>query len=103
MFLSESPRAIRVNAISAGPMRTLAGSAVGAARYVYRYSRDHAPLRRNVQLADVGGAGLYFLSDLSAGVTGEVHHVDSGFNIVGMPESDPAAVPARNGGEPPSE
>ncbi len=92
------PRAIRVNAISAGPMRTLAGSAVGAARYVYRYSRDNAPLRRNVQLSDVGGAGLYFLSDLSAGVTGEVHHVDSGFNIVGMPESDPAAVVLRSNG-----
>jgi len=94
------PRGIRVNAISAGPMRTLAGSAVGAARYVYRYSRDHAPLRRNVQLGDVGGAGLYLLSNLSSGVTGEVHHVDSGFNIIGMPEGDPEPVAAPNGEAP---
>ena len=76
---------IRVNAISAGPMRTLAGSAVGSARQVYNYNRDVAPLRRNVVLDDVGGAGLYLLSDLSGAVTGEVHYVDCGFNTVGMP------------------
>jgi len=76
---------IRVNAISAGPMRTLAGSAVSGARYVYRFSRDHAPLRRNVLLAEVGGAGLYLLSDLSGAVTGEIHHVDCGYHAVGMP------------------
>ena len=79
------PENIRINAISAGPMRTLAGSAVGSARYVYKFSRDHSPLKRNVQLEDVGGAGLYLLSDLSAGVTGEVHHVDAGYHVVGMP------------------
>jgi len=79
------PDGIRVNAISAGPMRTLAGSAVGSARQVYSYNRDVSPLRRNVVLDDVGGAGLYLLSDLSGAVTGEVHYVDCGFNIVGMP------------------
>ena len=80
------PRGLRVNAISAGPMRTLAGSAVSNARYVFSYSRDHAPLRRAVSLEEVGSASLYFLSDLSAGVTGEVHHVDCGYNIVGIPD-----------------
>ena len=79
------PDGIRVNAISAGPMRTLAGSAIGSARYVYRFYRDNAPLRRNVQLEDIGGAGLYLLSDLAAGVTGEVHYVDAGYNVIGMP------------------
>ncbi len=79
------PDGIRVNAISAGPMRTLAGSAVGSARQVYNYNRDVAPLRRNVVLDDVGGAGLYLLSDLSGAVTGEVHYVDCGFNAIGMP------------------
>ena len=79
---------IRVNAISAGPMRTLAGAAVGDARYVHRYSRDHAPLNRNVRLDEVGNSGLYLLSDLSSGVTGEVLYVDSGFNLVGIPRPD---------------
>jgi len=77
-------RDIRVNAISAGPMRTLAGAAIGGARFVYKWQGENAPLRRNITLDDVGGAGLYLLSDLSAGVTGEVHFVDSGYNIVGM-------------------
>ncbi len=77
---------IRVNALSPGPMRTLAGSAVGGARQVYRWNAEHSPLRRNTQLDDVGGAGLYLLSDLSAAVTGEVVHVDSGYNIVGVPD-----------------
>ncbi len=76
---------VRVNAISAGPMRTLAGSAVANARFVYGWTRDHAPLKRPVTLQEVGGAGLYLLSDLSAGVTGEVMHVDSGYNVVGIP------------------
>ena len=77
---------IRVNAISAGPMRTLAGSAVGGARQVYRWNAEYSPLRRNTMLPDVGGAGVYLLSDLSRGVTGEVHHVDSGYNVVGVPD-----------------
>ncbi len=76
---------IRVNAISAGPMRTLAGSAVGDARMVFKWNRTHSPLKRSVELNHVGGAALYLLSSLSGGVTGEVHFVDAGFNVVGMP------------------
>jgi enoyl-[acyl-carrier protein] reductase I len=76
---------IRVNAISAGPMRTLAGSAVGDARMVFKWAKTHSPLKRSVDLNHVGGAALYLLSDLSGGVTGEVHFVDAGFNVVGMP------------------
>jgi enoyl-[acyl-carrier protein] reductase I len=77
---------IRVNAISAGPMRTLAGAAVGDARYVYGYNRVNSPLNRNPELAEVGNAGLYMLSRLSGGVTGEVMYVDSGFHTVGIPK-----------------
>jgi enoyl-[acyl-carrier protein] reductase I len=76
---------IRVNAISAGPMRTLAGAAVGDARTVFKWNKAHAPLKRTVELNHVGGAALYLLSDLAGGVTGEVHFVDSGFNVIGMP------------------
>jgi len=76
---------IRVNAISAGPMRTLAGSAVGDARMVFKWNKSHSPLKRSVELNHVGGAALYLLSNLSGGVTGEVHFVDAGFNVVGMP------------------
>ncbi len=76
---------IRVNAISAGPMRTLAGSAIADARFMYKWNRQHAALQKNIELEDVGGAGLYLLSDLSGCVTGEVHHVDCGYNVVGMP------------------
>lgn len=79
------PQGVRVNAISAGPMRTLAGAVIGGARYVYRVSREASPLRRNVELTDVGGAALYFLSDLSAGVTGTVHFVDAGYHVIGLP------------------
>lgn len=77
-------RGIRVNAISAGPMRTLAGSAVGSARFVYKWQGRNAPLQRNVTLDDIGGAGVYLLSGLSGGVTGEVLYVDSGYNVIGM-------------------
>src|SRR6185312_10926211 len=77
--------AIRVNAISAGPMRTLAGSAVGDARTVFKWNKSNAPLKKTIELDHVGGAALYLLSDLSGGVTGEVHFVDAGYNIVGMP------------------
>jgi len=76
---------IRVNAISAGPMRTLAGSAVGDARMVFKWNKSHAPLKKSVELNHVGGAALYLLSDLAGGVTGEVHFVDAGFNVIGMP------------------
>jgi enoyl-[acyl-carrier protein] reductase I len=78
---------IRVNAISAGPMRTLAGSAVGDARTMFKWNKAQAPLKKTFELDLVGGAGLYLLSDLSAGVTGEVHFVDAGYNVVGMPAS----------------
>jgi enoyl-[acyl-carrier protein] reductase I len=90
------PQGVRVNAISAGPMRTLAGAVIGGARYVYRVSREASPLRRNVELTDVGGAALYYLSDLSAGVTGTVHFVDAGYHAIGLPH-DGSAVPSSNG------
>ena len=77
--------AIRVNAISAGPMRTLAGAAVGDARMVFKWNKSHSPLKKTVELNHVGGAALYLLSDLAGGVTGEVHFVDAGFNVIGMP------------------
>ncbi len=76
---------IRVNGISSGPMRTLAGSAIADARYVWHFNQDHSPLKRNVTLDEVGNAGLYLLSDLSAGVTGEIMHVDAGFHAIGIP------------------
>ncbi|MDP6390734.1 MAG: SDR family oxidoreductase [Alphaproteobacteria bacterium] len=78
------PQGIRVNAISAGPMRTLAGSAIASARFVYKWQGENAPLRRNVALDDIGGAGLYLLSDLSSAVTGETLYVDCGYNVIGM-------------------
>ena len=79
---------IRVNALSAGPMKTLASSAIGDFRYILKWNEYNSPLRRNVTLDDIGGAGLYLLSGLSSGVTGEVHHVDCGYNIVGMKAVD---------------
>lgn len=79
------PQNIRVNAISPGPMRTLAGSAISGARHIFKWNEQHSPLRRNVQLDDIGGSALYLLSDLSLSVTGSVHYVDSGYNIVGVP------------------
>jgi len=92
---------IRVNAISAGPMRTLAGSAVGDARMVFKWNKTHSPLKRSIDLDHVGGAALYLLSDLSGGVTGEVHFVDAGFNVVGMPPTTDLKgwVPSENGNE----
>jgi enoyl-[acyl-carrier protein] reductase I len=79
------PQGIRINGISAGPMRTLAGSAIGNARQTFRYNVLTSPLRRSVELEELGGTGLYLLSDLSSAVTGEIHYVDCGFNVVGMP------------------
>ncbi len=79
---------VRVNAISAGPMRTLAGSAIGDARFVHKWNKSHSALKETIELEHVGGAGLYLLSDLSARVTGEIHYVDSGYNIIGMPRSE---------------
>jgi enoyl-[acyl-carrier protein] reductase I len=85
------PKAIRVNAISAGPIKTLAASGIGDFRHILKWNELNAPLKRNVTIDDVGGAGLYLLSDLSRGVTGELHHVDSGYNVVGMMRTDAAA------------
>ncbi len=79
---------IRVNAISAGPIKTLASSGVSDFRYILRWNENNSPLRRVVTIEEVGDAGMYFLSDLSRGVTGEIHHVDSGYHIVGMKHPD---------------
>jgi enoyl-[acyl-carrier protein] reductase I len=79
---------IRVNAISAGPIKTLASSGIGDFRYILKWNQLNSPLKRNVTIEDVGGAGLYLLSDLSAGVSGEVHHVDCGYHVVGMKAVD---------------
>jgi enoyl-[acyl-carrier protein] reductase I len=79
---------IRVNAISAGPIKTLAASGIGDFRYILKWNQYNSPLKRNVAIEEVGGAGLYLLSDLSTGVTGEVHHVDCGYHVVGMKAVD---------------
>ncbi|MDP5103827.1 MAG: enoyl-ACP reductase FabI [Erythrobacter sp.] len=82
------PRNIRVNAISAGPIKTLAASGIGDFRYILKWNEFNAPLRRNVTIDDVGGSALYLLSDLASGVTGETHHVDAGYHVVGMKQED---------------
>jgi len=82
------PDGIRVNAISAGPIKTLAASGIGDFRYILKWNEYNSPLRRNVTIGDVGGAALYLLSDLSAGVSGETHHVDAGYHTVGMKQVD---------------
>jgi enoyl-[acyl-carrier protein] reductase I len=82
------PENIRVNAISAGPIKTLAASGIGDFRYILKWNEYNSPLRRNVTIEDVGGAALYLLSDLAAGVTGEIHHVDAGYNVIGMKAED---------------
>ena len=82
------PEGIRVNGISAGPIKTLAASGIGDFRYIMKWNEYNSPLRRNVTIEDVGGAGLYLLSDLASGVTGEVHYVDAGYNVVGMKAED---------------
>ena len=82
------PANIRVNGLSAGPIKTLAASGIGDFRYILKWNELNAPLRRNVTIEDVGGAGLYLLSDLSSGVTGETHHVDAGYHVVGMKQED---------------
>ncbi len=82
------PAGIRINAISAGPIRTLAGAGIADARFMFNFQRHHSPLRRTVTIEDIGGSALYLLSGLSAGVTGEVHFVDSGYNIISMPRPE---------------
>ena len=79
---------VRVNSLSAGPMKTLAASGIGDFRYILKWNEYNSPLRRNVNMDDIGGAGVYLLSSLSSGVTGETHHVDCGYNIVGMKAVD---------------
>jgi enoyl-[acyl-carrier protein] reductase I len=79
---------IRVNAISAGPIKTLAASGIGDFRYILKWNELNSPMKRNVTIEDVGGAGLYLLSDLASGVTGEIHHVDAGYNVIGMKAED---------------
>jgi enoyl-[acyl-carrier protein] reductase I len=82
------PAGIRVNAISAGPVRTLAGAGVADARLMFNYQKRNAPLRRTVEIEEIGGSALYLLSGLSSGVTGEIHFVDSGYSIISMPRLD---------------
>ncbi len=90
---------VRVNAMSAGPMKTLAASGIGDFRYILKWNELNSPMRRNVTLDDIGKAGLYLVSDLSSGVTGEVHHVDNGYHVVGMmaPESSQGIADMLNG------
>ena len=97
------PYNIRVNAISAGPVKTLAASGIGDFRYILKWNEYNSPLRRNTTLGDVGGAGVYLLSDLGAGTTGEVLHVDSGYHVVGMKNVDApdiATIPGHGGSNP---
>jgi enoyl-[acyl-carrier protein] reductase I len=89
--------ALRVNAISAGPVRTLAGAGIADARLMYNYQKAHAPLGRTVTTDEIGGSALYLLSDLSGGVTGEIHYVDSGYNIISMPRPDVLKVQEASG------
>jgi enoyl-[acyl-carrier protein] reductase I len=97
---------IRVNAISAGPVRTLAGAGISDARLMFTYQKAHAPLRRTVGIDEIGGSALYLLSPLSSGVTGEIHYVDSGYNIISMPRpevlkaQDAAGVTGEEDGQP---
>ena len=88
MAMDLGPDGIRVNAVSAGPIKTLAASGIGDFRYIMKWNEYNSPLRRNVTIEDVGGAALYLLSDLASGVTGEVHHVDAGYHVVGMKAED---------------
>jgi enoyl-[acyl-carrier protein] reductase I len=82
------PENIRVNAISAGPIQTLAARGIGDFNYILKWNQLNSPLRRNVTIEDVGGGALYLLSELASGVTGEIHHIDAGYNLVGMKQED---------------
>jgi len=94
------PQGIRVNAISAGLVRTLAGAGIADGRVIFNFQKAHAPLRRSLDLADIGGAALYLLSDLASGVTGEIHHVDLGYNIILTPHPDSLKEEAAAGNGP---
>ena len=93
------PKAIRVNAISAGPIKTLAASGIGDFRYILRWNEYNSPLRRTVTTDEVGDSGLYLLSDLGRGVTGEILHVDAGYHIVGMKHPDAPDITVNGNGE----
>jgi enoyl-[acyl-carrier protein] reductase I len=93
------PRAIRVNAISAGPIKTLAASGIGDFRYILRWNEYNSPLRRTVTIDEVGDSGLYLLSDLGRGVTGEILHVDAGYHIVGMKNPEAPDITVNGNGE----
>lgn len=97
------PRNIRVNAISAGPIRTLAGAGIGDARSMFNYQRQHSPLRRSLTIEDVGGSALYLLSPLSAGVTGEIHFVDAGYNVISMPRPEDLRAQGQAPADPPKD
>jgi enoyl-[acyl-carrier protein] reductase I len=97
MAMDLGPKNIRVNALSAGPIKTLAASGIGDFRYILKWNELNSPLRRNVTLADVGKAGFYLLSDLASGVTGECHHVDCGYHIVGMKAEDAPDIDVTRG------
>lgn len=97
MAMDLGPKNIRVNALSAGPMRTLAASGIGDFRYILKWNELNSPLRRNVTQEEVGRSGMYLLSDLSSGVTGECHHVDCGYNVVGMKAEDAPDIDVTRG------
>ena len=99
MAMDLGPKNIRVNALSAGPIKTLAASGIGDFRYILKWNELNSPLRRNVTQADVGKAGFYLLSDLSSGVTGETHHVDCGYHVVGMKAEDAPDIDVVRGRE----
>ncbi|QHQ34977.1 enoyl-ACP reductase FabI [Algicella marina] len=100
MAMDLGPKNIRVNALSAGPIKTLAASGIGDFRYIMKWNELNAPLRRNVDQAEVGKSAMYLLSDLSSGVTGEVHHVDSGYHVVGMKAEDAPDIDVATGRKP---
>ncbi len=100
MAMDLGPRGIRVNGLSAGPMKTLAASGIGDFRYILKWNEFNAPLRRNVTAQDIGNAGLYLLSDLSSGVTGETHHVDAGYHVVGMKAEGAPDIDVHTGRKP---
>ena len=103
MAMDLGPRNIRVNAISAGPIKTLAASGIGDFRYILKWNELNSPLRRNVTIDDVGKSGLYLLSDLGSGVTGETHHVDAGYHVVGMKAEDAPDIDVTVGRKPAAE
>ena len=103
MAMDLGPKNIRVNALSAGPIKTLAASGIGDFRYILKWNELNSPLRRNVTTMDVGKSALYLLSDLSSGVTGENHHVDAGYHVVGMKAEDAPDIDVTVGRKPAAE